>query len=265
MLMKRIHAISVIALSLPLTMSGQSIASRPQTGEQLLPTLVAQPASLSPSEVERMRVKLKDWPNLARYRAADARLPAPALGEKRVVFLGDSITDRWGRKVGTFFPGEPYINRGISGQTTPQMLIRFQQDVVHLHPQAVIVLAGTNDIAQNTGPSTPEMIEDNLASMAAIARHYGIKMIIASILPAARYPWRPKVNGVQEIRDINRWLKSFCEQNRLVYLDYYSALVDDAGGMRPGLSSDGVHPTARGYEIMAPLAAAAIRKALTQR
>ena len=209
-----------------------------------------------------MRAKLSDWPDLARFRDENAALAAPAPGEKRVVFFGDSITDNWGRHVGVFFPDKPYVNRGISGQTTPQMLIRFQQDVVHLHPAAVVILAGTNDIAGNTGPSTPEMIEDNFASMSAIAKENGIKMVIASILPAAAYPWRPGIEPVAEIRQLNEWLKEFCGREGLVYLDYYSAMADPQGGMRPGLSSDGVHPTAKGYEVMTPLAEAAIKEAL---
>jgi lysophospholipase L1-like esterase len=220
---------------------------------------------IAPSQVERMRKQLADWPDLDRYRAEDEALPAPSSGEKRVVFLGDSITDRWGRKVGTFFPGKPYINRGISGQTTPQMLIRFQQDVVHLHPAVVVLLAGTNDIARNTGPSSPAMVEDNISSIVSIAKQDGIRVVLASITPAAHYHWRPDVNGAADILEVNRWLKSFCEKNNLVYLDYYSAMADDSGAMKPGLSSDEVHPTVQGYELMAPLAEAAIQKALQMR
>ncbi|MGC9199658.1 MAG: SGNH/GDSL hydrolase family protein [Acidobacteriaceae bacterium] len=209
-----------------------------------------------------MKRQLADWAGLHRYQAADAALPPPANGEQRVVFLGDSITDAWGRQTGVFFPGKPYVNRGISGQTTPQMLIRFQQDVVHLSPAVVVVLAGTNDIAGNTGPSTPTMIEDNFISMADIARQSGIKMVIASILPAAAYPWSPGIHPVEEIRTVNAWLKDFCEKNGLVYLDYYHALASPQGGMLPGLSSDGVHPTAAGYQVMTPLAEQAIQQAL---
>jgi lysophospholipase L1-like esterase len=209
-----------------------------------------------------MRTQLADWPNLTRYRTEDEAIPPPGTGEQRVVFLGDSITDRWGRKVGTFFPGKGYINRGISGQTTPQMLLRFQQDVVHLHPTVLVLLAGTNDIARNTGPSSPAMIEDNFRSMAAIAKDNGIRLVIGSILPAARYRWRPGVNGVADIREVNRWLKTFCAENNFVFVDYYTAMADDAGGMKPGLSSDQVHPTEAGYEIMAPLAEQGIAQAL---
>lgn len=261
----RICASCALVLAFLVSVSAQTIGRISPTGESAIPSSAPPPILPAPAEIERMKVQLQDWPNLNRYRAEDQILLPPSPKEPRVVFLGDSITDRWGRKVGEFFPGKPYVNRGISGQTTPQMLIRFQQDVVRLHPAVVIVLGGTNDIARNTGPSTPEMIEDNFRSMAAIAKAYGIKMIIASILPAARYHWRPEINGAQEIKEVNQWLQLFCEQNDLIYLDYYSAMADAAGGMQPGLSSDEVHPTEKGYEIMAPLAEAAIHKALGDR
>jgi lysophospholipase L1-like esterase len=229
--------------------------------------LAAQTAATSPAdnkEIEQMRSKLADWPNLARYRNENVALSAAGPNEKRVVFLGDSITDNWGHLIGSFFPGENYLNRGIGGQTTPQMLIRFQQDVVHLHPAAVVILAGTNDIAGNTGPSTPQMILDNFESMVAIAKQNNIKLVIASILPAAAYPWRPGSQPAEEIRQVNQSLKELCSREGLLYLDYYSAMADEQGGMRPGLSSDGVHPTAKGYEVMGPLAEAAIKKALQE-
>jgi lysophospholipase L1-like esterase len=206
----------------------------------------------------------QDWAQLGRYAADDAALPLPSPGQPRVVFLGDSITDSWGRNVGSFFPGKPYINRGISGQTTPQMLVRFEQDVVRLHPAVVVILAGTNDVAGNTGPETPAMIEDNFRAMTDIARRNGIRVVLASITPAARYPWRPGVESVPEIRELNAWLKQYAAEQKLVYLDYYSAMADADGAMKPGLSSDGVHPTEAGYAVMAPLAEAAIAKALKQ-
>jgi lysophospholipase L1-like esterase len=246
------------------------LSSAPLPAQVVAPPSAAQPASHPPTppppteeqQLQHMQAQLADWANLNRYRAENAALPPVAANEQRVVFYGDSITDAWGRHAGTFFPGKPYVNRGISGQTTPQMLVRFQQDVVHLHPSVVVILAGTNDVAGNTGPSTPEMIEDNFVSMAAIARQSGIKMVIASILPAYAYPWKPGVQPAGEIRDVNRWLKDFCASQGMVYLDYYSAMTDERGGMRPGLSSDGVHPTAQGYDIMAPLAESAITQAL---
>jgi lysophospholipase L1-like esterase len=217
-------------------------------------------AASQQKEISRMQAKLNDWAELDRYRAANATLPQPAPGEQRVVFFGDSITDGW--PIAESFPGKPYVNRGISGQTTPQMLIRFQQDVVHLKPAAVIILAGTNDIASNTGPSTPEMIEDNFTSIAAIAKKSGIRLIIASILPAAAYPWKPGIQPADEIRTINAWLKDFAQRDGDIYLDYYTALADAEGGMKSGLSKDGVHPTPQGYAVMAPLADKAIAAAL---
>jgi lysophospholipase L1-like esterase len=229
--------------------------------------LSAQATATPPAEnkeLEQMRAKLADWPGLGRYRDENATLPAIGPNEKRVIFFGDSITDSWGRHIGVFFPGENYINRGISGQTTPQMLIRFQQDVVHLHPVVVIVLAGTNDIAGNTGPSTPQMILDNFESMAAIAKQNNIKLVVASVLPAIAHPWRPGIQAAEKIRQLNQSLKELCSREDLLYLDYYSAMADEQGGMLPGLSSDGVHPTAKGYEVMTPLAKAAIRKALQE-
>lgn len=224
------------------------------------------PPSADAEKIKHMEDQLNDWPNLARYRAENAGLPQPAANEQRVVFYGDSITDGWGRWPGLppFFPGKPYVNRGISGQTTPQMLVRFQQDVVALHPAAVLILAGTNDVAGNTGPSTPQMTEDNFAAIAAIAKANHIKVILASILPAFSYPWKPGVEPVAPIREINKWLKDYAAANDCIYLDYYSAMVDEKGGMKPGLAKDGVHPTAEGYGIMAPLAEAAIAQALAK-
>lgn len=215
-------------------------------------------------DLTKAQITLDDWAQLKRYAGENAALPAPVPGEARVVFYGDSITDGWGRHpdAGTFFPGKPYINRGISGQTTPQMLIRFQQDVVHLHPAAVLILAGTNDIAGNTGPSTPRMTEDNFTSMAVIARQNGIRVILASITPAYSYPWKPGINPVPTILEINAWLKAFCAKEGYTYLDYYSAMADEKGAMKPGLAKDQVHPTAAGYAVMGPLAESAIAMAL---
>jgi acyl-CoA thioesterase I len=202
-----------------------------------------------------------DWANLGRYRDEDARLAPPARGEARVVFMGDSITDLWSKR-GGFFPGRPYVNRGISGQTTPQMLVRFRQDVIALRPRVVVILAGTNDIAGNTGPETPEMIEDNLASMADLAGANGIRVVLASVTPAFDYPWRMGLGPAPKIAALNVWLKGFSASHGHVYLDYYDALVDGRGGMRPEYSEDGVHPNAAGYAVMAPLAEAAVARAL---
>ena len=200
--------------------------------------------------------KLADWPELRRYAAANAALPAHEAG--RVVFYGDSITDAWERNGGSFFPGKPYVNRGISGQTTPQMVVRFRQDVIDLHPETVVILAGTNDIAGNTGPTTQEAIEDNFRSMAELAKANGIRVVLASVLPAAAYPWRPGVLPAQKIAALNTWLQAYCKDQKLTYLDYYTAMAAPNGGMKPGISSDGVHPNAAGYAIMQPLAEAAL-------
>jgi lysophospholipase L1-like esterase len=154
------------------------------------------------------------------------------------------------------------VNRGISGQTTAQMVLRFRQDVIDLNPSVVVILAGTNDVAGNTGPMTPKMTEDNFTSMVDLAKENGIKVVIASITPAFDYPWRKGLEPAEKIKSLNTWLETYCKDRGLTYLDYYSALVDDKGGMKEGTSFDGVHPTAAGYEIMAPLAQAAIDEAL---
>ena len=247
--MHAIRAVLLLTVLVRAHVSAQTSTSPPQT-------------SPTPAHLAQMQMKLDDWAQLARYRDDNAHLAAST---DRVVFYGDSITDAWGRNPGSapFFPGKPYINRGISGQTTPQMLVRFEQDVVRLHPAAVVILAGTNDIAGNTGPETPEMIEDNFRAMAAIAQQDHIRVVFASILPVARYPWKPAIEPVTEIRQLNTWLKRFCAEQGLVYLDYYTALVDEHGGMRAGTAIDGVHPTAAGYAVMAPLAEQAIHTALS--
>jgi lysophospholipase L1-like esterase len=206
-----------------------------------------------------------DWANLARYRQANDDLPAPAPGEQRVVFMGNSITDSWAQLFPTMFPGKPYVGRGISGQTTPQMLVRFRQDVVALKPAVVVILAGTNDIAGNTGPSTLEMIEDNLQSMTEIAKANGIRVVLSSVLPVFEYPWRKGLEPAPKIVALNAWLKDYASRAGAVYLDYHSAMADARQGLPPALSSDGVHPNEAGYRIMAPLAEQAIAAALRSR
>ena len=204
-----------------------------------------------------------DWAGLRRYRAANAALGAPAPGEKRVVFYGNSITDGWARHFPTMFPGKPYIGRGISGQTTPQMLVRFRQDVVALQPKAVVILAGTNDIAGNTGPSTLEMIEDNFMSMVQIAKAHHIRVVLSSVLPVYDYPWKPGLQPAPKIVALNAWMKQYANDVGETYLDYHSAMKDARDGLPPNLANDGVHPTDAGYRIMAPMADAAIAKALS--
>ena len=222
--------------------------------------LAQQPTPAPPLTQSQLLLKLDDFAGLHRYAAANATLAPMEKG--RIVFFGDSITDAWVRNGGKFFPGKPYVNRGISGQTTPQMLVRFRQDVIDLHPAAVVILAGTNDIAGNTGPSTLEMIEDNLTSMAELAHANGIHVILASVLPAADYPWRKGLEPAPKIKALNQWIADYCAQKKFAYLDYYTAMAGPDGGMKPGISIDGVHPNAAGYAIMEPLAETAIAKAM---
>jgi lysophospholipase L1-like esterase len=203
-----------------------------------------------------------DWAALARYRDANAALGAPKPGEQRVVFYGNSITDFWAQYFPTMFPGKPYVGRGISGQTTPQMLVRFRQDVIALHPAAVVILAGTNDIAGNTGPSTLAMIEDNLVSMVELAQANGIRVVLSSVLPAYDYPWKRGLEPAPKIVALNVWLKVYAAAHDVVYLDYHSAMADERMGLRRELSEDGVHPNVAGYRVMAPLAEQAIAAAL---
>ena len=226
-------------------------------------------AEQPPSELSRLQTQLQqsqrtlnDWPNLTRYREENAKLPPPAPGESRVVFMGDSITDNWGRRYGKFFPGKPYVNRGIGGQTTPQMLIRFRPDVIALAPKVVVILAGTNDIAGNTGPSTLEAIEDNIKSMAELAKANDIRVVLASVMPVCDYirPQTPR-RPPETIVALNAWIKDYAARNKLVYLDYYSAMLDDKQMFKQELTYDGLHPNDAGYELIAPLAEKAIAAA----
>lgn len=232
----------------------------------------------------RMLTLMNDWGELSRYHEANAKLPPPVRGETRVVFFGDSITDLW--NLAEYFPGKPYLNRGIGGQTTPQMLVRFRQDVIELKPRAVVILAGTNDIAGNTGPMTLEEIEGNYASIAELARAHDIRVIFSSVLPVHNYTPEAAdffaTRSPEKILELNRWLKSYCSGARpqgsaksskrgraeaetgCTYLDYFSAMVDEEGLLRRDLAQDGLHPNDKGYQIMAKLAAAAIDEALSR-
>lgn len=231
----------------------------------------AAPDSAEKARADRAEARLKDWANIARYHDADAQVTPPVKGESRAVFMGDSITDGW--KLNQYFPEKPYINRGISGQTTPQMLIRFRPDVINLQPKVVVILAGTNDLAGNTGPTTTEAIQGNLVSMAELARANGISVVLAGLLPVSDY--HKNKNGetiVQtkrrppaQITALNDWMKRYASQSNLVYLDYYSATVDDKGFLKPELSYDGLHPNEKGYEVMQPLAEKAIAEALKKK
>ena len=252
--------VGLIILTTFLLSSFSSLAAQPS----------ADPCAESKTKLTQAENRLKDWPQLSRYHDANGKVAPVSNSETRVVFMGDSITDSWQNpKFGGFFPGKPYVDRGISGQTTPQMLIRFRPDVVALHPKVVVILAGTNDIAGNTGPMTLETVEDNLISMAELAKANSIKVVFASLLPISDYNQRdgkPIVRSTQrppeKIKALNEWMKSYASNNKLAYLDYYSALVDDKGFLREELSEDGLHPNAKGYAIMAPLAEAAITRAL---
>lgn len=205
---------------------------------------------------------LEDWANLSRYRAENASVAPPAAGEDRVVFMGDSITDGWGHGA-NFFPGKPYLNRGISGQTTPQMLIRFRPDVIALKPKVVVILAGTNDIAGNTGPETLEEIEGNLASMAQLAQANGIRVVLSSVTPVCDYI-KPQTDRrpPEKIIALDTWIRDYCTHNGYTYLDYYPAMVDEHGMLKKEITGDGLHPNAAGYAIMTPLAVQAIGTAL---
>jgi len=203
-----------------------------------------------------------DWPNLNRYRNANSKIGLPQKGEKRVVFMGNSITDFWIVSDSAFFSGKSYLDRGISGQTTPQMLVRFRQDVISLQPEVVVILAGINDIAGNTGPSTLEMIEDNFSSMVEIAHANGIKVVLSSVLPAYDFPWHPGMEPAEKVVKLNSWIKSYAESHNCVYLDYFTSMSDEKHALKSDLSTDGVHPNKAGYKVMEPLAEIAIQKAL---
>lgn len=215
-----------------------------------------------------------DYGNLARYAAANEALAAPKAGEARVVFFGDSITDGWSNPAsGGFFPGRPYVNRGIGGQTTAQMLVRFRADVLELKPKVVVILAGTNDVAGNSGRTTTQAIEANFEDMAELARAHGIRVVLASLLPVtddAKDANGAPINRTKDrppatLRELNRWLEDYARRNGQVYLDYASAMADGRWMLRPELTRDGLHPNAAGYAIMAPLAEKAIGRALAAR
>lgn len=221
--------------------------------------------------LENIKVRMDDWPQLAFYQKATDQIAPPLPHEDRVVFMGDSITEFWSNpQYGAFFPGKPYINRGIKAQTTPQMLLRLRADVINLAPKVMVLLAGANDIGSNTGPMTLSQTQDNIMSMVELAAAHSIKVILCSVLPTSNYhfdgkdPRGPQTvkRPLEKIRALNGWLKSYCEQKGYLYVDYFSSMVDSKGMLRFDLSEDDVHPNARGYAIMVPLVEAAISQAL---
>lgn len=258
--------ISFVALAL-LVQSGALSAQQGLGGAgQPLPASLLQCADVAAAltAITNQDTRLRDWANLGRYREANRTVT-----RADVVFMGDSITDFWQQpRFGGFFPGKNYVDRGISAQTTPQMLIRFRPDVIALKPRAVVILAGTNDIAGNTGPMTNEDIQNNVASMAELAKASNIRVVLASITPVSAYHTAPNAppqttrRPVERIKAINDWMKAYATANRHVYLDYYSAMIDSTGMLRTELSDDDLHPNAAGYKVMAPLAEAAITQAL---
>ncbi|WP_340157253.1 SGNH/GDSL hydrolase family protein [uncultured Maribacter sp.] len=207
-------------------------------------------------------VNAQDWPDLNHFEAANDTIEQAKENENRVVFMGNSITIGWLKTRPEFFKGKPYINRGISGQTTPQMLIRFRQDVIDLKPKVVTILAGTNDIAGNTGPSTLKMIMDNIKGMAEMAHANDIKVILSSTLPAYNYPWKPGLEPAGKIIKLNEMIKEYANTHGHIYLDYFSKMVDERNGLPKKYARDEVHPTAEGYMVMEPLVEAAISEAL---
>jgi len=241
-----------------------------QSGQPAAPKTVPTPGipatgfgGLDQYRASRIAMFTDDYGQLARYRASNDELKSAAPVPDRVVFFGDSITDGWNLE--NYFPGKPYVNRGIGGQTTPQMLVRFRQDAIDLHPKAVVILAGTNDIAGNTGPTRLEDIEANLASMAELAKAHHIPLVFSSVLPVHSYTPKSQDFFAQrpmaKILALNEWLKGYCSRSGMAYLDYFSALVDDKGLLKKELADDGLHPNDAGYKVMAPLAAAAIARA----
>jgi lysophospholipase L1-like esterase len=262
LLMRSPRLFSVLALLLGFLSS----RADSQTTNARSAASAAAPANVAQMQTQLARDEkiLQDWANMGRYRQENALLATPGENEQRVVFMGDSITDAWGRSRGVFFPGKPYINRGISGQTTPQMLIRFRPDVIALKPKAVVILAGTNDIGGNTGPESLEDIEGNLQSMAELAKANGIKVILSSVMPVCDYI-KPQTERrpPENIVTLNAWIRSYCATNHVTYLDYYSALIDDHKMFRKELTYDGLHPNDAGYAVMSPLASQAIAAALS--
>lgn len=257
---KRLSRLGFVAAILAWGVGTRSLPAQSGSSPRTTDSSAAQAADRQRRSQEALR---NDWAGLSRFRAANDSLAVPGPGENRVVYIGDSITESWTPLFPAMFPGRQFVGRGISGQTTPQILVRFRQDAVDLRPKVVVILAGTNDIAGNTGPSTLQMITDNIASMAEIARANGIRVVLSSVLPVYDYPWKPGLNPAPKISALNAWIRQYAEETGAIYLDYHSAMTDSRGGLRAELTRDGVHPNAAGYAVMAPLAESAINRALT--
>lgn len=224
------------------------------------------PEKAPDAQVSVVKIQLipnDDWANFKRYRKANQEMKAPSKKENRVVFMGNSITQNWTRDHGAFFESNPsFINRGIGGQTSSQMLLRFRPDVIELNPKAVVISAGTNDIAENRGPISIERIAGNIFSMAELAKKHGIKVVLASVLPASSYSWSPSIEPADKIIQLNELLIKYAKDNNIVYLDYYTPMVNANKGLKEELGRDTVHPNTKGYEVMEPLVQEAIKKAL---
>jgi lysophospholipase L1-like esterase len=249
------------------------LRAQAKTDSQTKPPCDCSAVDSMKAKLESLTKRLDDWPDLAHYRDANAKVLPPAKEEQRVVFMGDSITDMWVQpRFGAFFPGKSYIGRGIGGQTTPQMLLRFRGDVIALQPKVVVILAGTNDIAGNTGPITIEETEGNLASMAELARANGIRVVLSSVMPVSNYGRDGEGKPVdmrikrppEQILELNAWIRKYAAVNDHVYVDYFPAMADEHGLLKKELSEDGLHPNAAGYAVMAPLAEKAIQSALRE-
>ena len=211
------------------------------------------------------KASAQDWANLDRFKEENTEVGLPRTNEDRVVFMGNSIIQGWEEYLPEFFDNTNYINRGIGGQTTPQMLIRFRQDVLNLYPKVVLILAGTNDIAGNTGPSTLEMIENNIYSMAELATAHNVEVVLCSVLPVYDYPWQTGLEPAGKIIELNRRIKNYANTHGVVYADFFSPMVDEKNGLKNEYTYDGVHPIKAGYEVMAPIAEKAIDRALILR
>ncbi len=257
------------ACLLALFLTSPALAQPPSATAPTPPAAASPPAGApraAPTPEQRAAAAAKlalDWPQLAFYREANAALPAPAAGQKRMVLLGDSITEFWPRRSPGFFETTGYIGRGIGGQTSPQMVVRFHQDVIALKPAVTLILAGTNDVAENTGPATDEQIIDNLTAMVEMAQANKVRVVIGSVPPATRFYWKPELQPAQRIAALNTKIKAWAQSRGLVYADFWSVLAMPDGTMNPDYAGDSVHPNPKGYAVMEPVAKAAIDKALS--